>query len=86
MFKFIAENMDNKGVRIQAGLSGRHQNSELIRALYGIAEAIAKATGQTTKFVIDTLTFYADAIEQHPESIEKNITEIKLPKDIIDKL
>lgn len=86
MFKFIAENMDNKGVKIQAGLSGRHQNSELIRALYGIAEAIAKATGQTTKFVIDTLAFYADEIERHPESIEKNTTEIKLPKDIIDKL
>ena len=85
MFRFVSECAD-KGVRIEATIRGRHTNKELLQGIYGIAEAIAKATKQTPKFIIEALLLYAGIIESNPDAIKKECVEIKLPKDIIDKL
>lgn len=85
MFRFVSECAD-KGVRIEATINGWHTNKELLQGIYGIAEAVAKATNQTPKFIIEALLLYAGMIEANPDAIKKECVEIKLPKNIIDKL
>lgn len=85
MFRFVSECAD-KVVRIETSINGRHTNKELLQGIYGIAEAVAKATNQTPKFIIEALLLYAGIVESNPDAIKKECVEIKLPKDIIDKL